>query len=122
MQTQERQTFSATRKTVRLITLFNLFVFLLFVVPPAHHWVDQQFLALRSIHLEEPVGLSLQIWLAMSTLVVTGLLARMIWQRRRSNVPSLLERSLKLETALVVAWWLAVIGACACGFMIGMGG
>ena len=113
---------SGSRNAIRLITFFNFFVFALFVIPSAHRWIDRIFLALRSYHFERPVGLSLQIWLPLSTLVATILLARMMWQRRRSISAGLPSASLKLETTLVTAWWLAILGACAYAFMIGMGG
>ena len=122
MNTQAQQTSSGPRKAIRLITFFNFFVAALFVIPPAHRWVDRGFLALRSVHFEEPVGLSLQIWLPVSTLVATVLLVRMIWQRRRSTAAGLPSGSLRLETALVAAWWVVVFGACAYGFVLGMGG
>jgi len=122
MQIQAQQTFSGSRKAVRSITFFNLLVFVLFVIPPAHRWVDRGFLALRSIHLEEPVGYSLEIWLIGSTLAATALLARMIWQRRRAMSEGFPSVSMRLEKTLVAAWWLAALGACAYGFMLGMGG
>ena len=122
MDTQPQQTFSGSRKAIRLITLFNLAIFVLFVIPPAHRWVDRGFLVLRSVHFEEPVGYSLEIWLLGSTLAATALLARMIWQRRRTISAGLPSVSLTLEKTLVAAWWLAALGACAYGFMLGMGG
>jgi hypothetical protein len=122
MHTQAQQTFSVQRKMVRSITLFNLFIFIALVTPPAHRLVDRGFLVLRSIHLEELVGFSLQIWLVVSTLATTALLARMIWQKRRTMSAGLPSISLQLETTLVAAWWLAALGACAYGFMLGMGG
>lgn len=122
MDTQTQQTFSGSRKAVRLITLFNLLVFVLFVIPPAHRLVDRGFQFLRSVHFEEPIGYSLQIWLVGSTLAATALLARMIWQRRRLISAGLPSVSLTLEATLVAVWWLAALGACAYGFMLGMGG
>jgi hypothetical protein len=119
---EAQQTFSGSRKAIRSITAFNFLVFALFVIPAAHRWVDRGFLALRSIHFEEPVGYSLEIWLVGSTLVATALLARMIWQKRRSTSLGLPSLSLRLETTLVAAWWLAVLGACAYGFVLGLGG
>jgi hypothetical protein len=89
--------FSGSRKTVRSIAVFNFLVFALFVIPPAHRWVDRGFLALRSIHLEEPIGYSLEIWLVGSTLAATALLARMIWQARRTTSAGLPSVSLRLE-------------------------
>ena len=120
MHIQAQQTFSGSRKA-RSITLFNFLVFVLFVMPPAHRWVDRGFLALRSIHFEEPVGYSLEIWLVGSTLAATALLARMIWQRRRTVSAGLPSVSLRLEKTLVAAWWIAALSACASGFMLGMG-
>jgi hypothetical protein len=116
------QTFSGSRNAIRLITLWNFLMFGLFVIPPAHRWIDRGFLALRSIHFEEPVGLSLQIWLVVSTLGATALLVRMIWQKRRITAAGMPSASLGLEASLVGAWWAVVLGACAYGFMLGMGG
>jgi len=121
MHIQARQTLSGSRKAVRSITLFNFLVFVLFVIPPAHRWVDRGFLALRSIHFEEFAGYSLEIWLVGSTIAATALLARMIWQRRRTVSAGLPSVSLGLEETLVAGWWLVVLGACAYGFMLGMG-
>jgi hypothetical protein len=122
MEIQAQQTFSGSRKAIRLITLFNLSIFVMFVIPPAHRWVDRGFLVLRSIHFEEPVGYSLEIWLSGSTLAATALLAQMIRRRRRTISAGLPSASLTLEKTLVAAWWLAALGACAYGFMLGMGG
>jgi hypothetical protein len=122
MHIKAQQTFSGSRRAIRSITLLNFLVFVLFVTPPAHRWVDRRFLALRSIHFEEPVGYALEVWLVGSTLAATALLARMIWQRRRTVSAGLPSVSLGLEKTLVAAWWLAGLGACAYGFMLGMGG
>jgi hypothetical protein len=46
----------------------------------------------------------------------------MIWQKHKSKEAGSPEVSLRLETVLVAAWWLVVVGACAYGFMLGMGG
>ena len=122
MDTEGQHAFSGSRKAVRWITLFNFLVFVLFVIPPAHRLVDRVFLALRSVHFEEPVGYSLEIWLVGSTLAATALLGRMIWQTRRTISAGLPSPSLALEKILVAAWWLAALGTCAYGFMLGMGG
>ena len=122
MDIQAGRPFRGSRKAVRSITLFNFLIFTLFVIPPAHRLVDRGFLFLRSVHLEELVGYSLEIWLVGSTLAATALLARMIWQRRKTISAGLPSVSLRLEKTLVAAWWLAVVGACAYGFMLGMGG
>lgn len=113
---------TALQKIIRSITLFNLLIFVLFVIPPAHRWLDRGFLALRSIHLEEPVGLSLQIWLVGSTLLVTALFGWVLLQKRRSTSAGLPSTSVRLEGVLVAVWWLVVLGACVYGFALGMGG
>jgi hypothetical protein len=122
MHIQTQKTFSGSRIAVRSITLFNLLIFVLFVIPPAHRWVDRGFLALQAIGFEEPVGYSLQIWLVGSTLLATGLLAWMTGKRRKTKATGLPRVSLRLEKILVAAWWLAALGACAYGFMLGGGG
>ncbi len=122
MSIQQEQSVSRSRAAVRVITLFNLFLFMLFVIPPAHRWIDLGFRALRSAHLEEPVGLSLQVWLVGSTLLASGLLLRMVWHTRRKLSAGIPSVSLRLEATLVIAWWAIVIGTCAYGFMLGMAG
>ena len=122
MEIQDQQTSPRSRKLVRSITLFNLLIFALFVVPAGHQWVDREFLALRSAHFEVLVGCSLQIWLVGSTLAATALLSRMIRHARKAKSKGSNPVSLKLEKTLVAVWWLAVLGACAYGFMLGMGG
>jgi hypothetical protein len=122
MHIQAQDTFPRSRKAIRSITFLNFLIFALYVIPPAHRWVDRGFLALRSIHFEEPVGYSLYIWLVGSTLAATVLLAWMIFRTRRTTSVGLPSASLRLETTLVAAWWLAALGACAYGFMLGMGG
>lgn len=116
------QTFSGSRRALRAITLSNFFIFVLFVVPPTHRWVDRGFLALRSIHFEGPVGLSLQIWLLVSTLGATALLIRMVWEKRRTVTAGMPSASLGLEATLVAVWWAVVLAACVYGFTLGMGG
>jgi hypothetical protein len=102
--------------------LLNFFFFALFVIPPTHRWIDRGFLVLRAIHLEEPVGWSLQVWLVGSTLVATVLLGIMFWRKRRAVAAGLPSEPIRLEGMLVGGWWLIVIGVCAYAFMLGMGG
>jgi hypothetical protein len=92
------------------------------VVPAAHRLIDRGFLALRTYHLEDPVGWLLQVWLIGSTLLVTALLLRMLWQKRRATSSKVPTIPLRLEGMLVAVWWLVLLGACAYGFMLGMGG
>jgi hypothetical protein len=111
-----------SRKAIRLITSLNFLIFGLFVVPPAHRWIDRGLLALGSVHLEDPVGRSLQIWLVGSTLAATALFGRMLWQKQRATSAGVPLVSVRLEGILIAVWWLVVLGACAYGFMLGMGG
>jgi hypothetical protein len=122
MHIQAPQTFSGSRRAVRSITFLNVLVFVLFVTPPAHRWIDRGFLALRTVHFEKPVGYSLGIWLVGSTLAATALLVRMVWQKRHMIRAGLPSASLWPEATLVAAWWAVVLSACAYGFMLGMGG
>jgi hypothetical protein len=115
-------TMPRSRKIIRLVTLVNFSIFVLLVIPVAHRWVDRGFLALRAINLEDPVGWSLQIWLVVSTLVITTLFGQMVWKNRRATSAGLAVSPLKYEGMLVLTWWLVVLGACAYGYMLGMGG
>lgn len=114
--------FPISRNAIRLITVWNFLLFGLFVIPPTHRWIDRGFLALRDVHLEEPAGRFLQVWLVGSTLLATGLLGRILWQKRGATRVGLPSASVRLEAVLLAVWWLVVFGACAYGFALGMGG
>jgi hypothetical protein len=43
-------------------------------------------------------------------------------QKRRATSAGLPSASVRLEGVLVAVWWFVVLGACAYGFMLGMGG
>ncbi len=122
MGTPTEQTFSRPRNAIRLITLWNFLLFALFVIPPTNRWISRGFLSLRAVHLEEPAGRSLQVWLVGSTLLATALLGWMLWQKRRATSAGLPSVSVGLEGVLVAVWWLVVLGASAYGFALGMGG
>jgi hypothetical protein len=122
MNTQLEKAFSASRKAIRWITSINFFLFVLFVIPLTRRWVDRGFQALDSIHLEEPVGFSLQAWLILSTLVAAILLGRLIWLRRRTTSEGLPSISVQPEAILVAAWWVVALAACAYGYILGGGG
>ncbi len=115
-------TFSVSRKAIRLISLLNLVLFGLFVVPVAHRWVDRGFLSLRAIHLEDAVGWSLQVWIFGSTALATVLFGRAVWKKRRTVFVGAPSAPLKAEGMLLAAWWIALLGLCVYGFMLGMGG
>ena len=115
--TEHPMTYS--RNIVRAILYANLFLFALFVIPTTHHWVDRAFFALRSINMEDVVGRSLQGWLVASTVIATALFGLIAWKNGRATMPV---RSFKLEGILLLGWWIVVLGACAYGFMVGMGG
>ena len=102
--------------------LFNFLVLVLFVIPQANRLVDQGFKVLRSLHLEEPVGYSLQIWLIGSSLAAPVLLGQMLWQRRRRIAAGFPSVSLMLEIRLVTSWWVAVLCVCVWAFALGTGG
>ena len=108
-----------SRRIVRLILSLNFVLFVLFVVPQGHHWVDRVFLALRSIHLEDAVGRSMQVWIVASTIIATALFIRMVWKNHRATVPI---TSVRFEGILLLTWWFLLVGLCAYGFMLGMAG
>ena len=108
-----------SRAFVRAILYANLFLFALFVIPITHHWVDRGFLALRSINMEDVVGRSLQVWIVASTIIATALFTFVVWKSRRATVPI---RVLRFEGILLLIWWIIVLGACAYGLVLGMGG
>jgi hypothetical protein len=69
--------------------------------------------------MEDLVGRSLQVWLLGSTVMATALFALIAWKNRMATMPA---RSVKVEGILLLSWWIIVVGACAYGFMLGMGG
>jgi len=108
-----------SRNIVRAILYANFFLFVLFVIPLTNHWVNQGFLALRAMNLEDVAGRSMQVWLVASTIIATALFGLVVWKNRRAMLPV---RTLKFEGFLLLGWWIIVLGACAYGFMLGMGG
>jgi hypothetical protein len=106
---------------IRFIMGINFIFFVAMVVPFTHHWIDRGFLALKSRDMENIVGRSLQVWLIASTLVATILFGIALWRRRRALVAGFAAEQLVLETILTTSWWLVVLGACAYGYMLGMG-
>ena len=81
--------------------------------------VDQGFLALRSINMEDVVGRSLQVWLVASTIIATALFGVVGWKNRRATLPA---GSIKFEGILLLSWWIIVVGASVYGFALGIGG
>jgi hypothetical protein len=110
---------TCSRAIVRVILYANFFLFALFVIPTTHHWVDRAFLAMRSIHLEDAMGRSMQVWIVASTVLVTVLFGLVAWKNRRAASPL---RPILVDGILLLTWWIVLLGVCAYGFMIGMGG
>jgi hypothetical protein len=108
-----------SRAFLRAILYANFFLFALFVIPATHHWVDRGFFMLRSVNLEDAVGRSMQVWIVGSTLIATVLFGMILWKNRQAAVPI---GSSRREGILLLTWWVVLLGACAYGFMIGMGG
>ncbi len=108
-----------SRAIVRAILYANFCLFALFVIPTTRHWVDREFLALRSVNLEEVVGRSMQAWIVASTITATVLFGLVLRKNRRAelSIPSI-----RLDGILLLAWWIALLGVCAYGFVLGMGG
>ena len=110
---------ACSRAIVRAILSANFFLFVLFMIPTTHHWVDRGFLALRSVHLEDAVGRSIQVWILGSTIIATGLFGVVLWKNRGAELPI---SSIRSDGILLLAWWIVLLGVCAYGFMLGMGG
>jgi hypothetical protein len=108
-----------SRAIVRALLCANFLLFALFVIPTTHHWVDRGFLALRSVNMEDAVGRSIQVWILGSTIIATGLFGLVLWKNRRAELPI---SSIRSDGILLLAWWIALLGVCAYGFMLGMGG
>jgi hypothetical protein len=73
----------------------------------------------QTIQLEDFVGHSMQVWIVASTIIATALFGLMLWNNRRAVLPI---RSIRLDGILLLTWWIALLGVCAYGFMLGMGG
>ncbi len=108
-----------SRTIVRAILYANFFLFGLFMIPTTHRWVDRGFLAMRSAHLEDAVGRSMQVWIVVSTMLATVLYGLVVWKNRRAASPI---RPTRFDGILLLAWWVALLGVCGYGFMLGMGG
>src|SRR5580693_67095 len=73
-----------SRAIVRAILYVNFLLLALFVIPTTHRWVDRVFLATRSVHLEDAVGRSMQVWVVASTILATALFSPVVWKNRRA--------------------------------------
>ena len=100
----------------------NFVITALLLVPPFHRWVDRGFQALRAINLEEQVGRGLQLWLIGSTIVATGLLGWLLWQKRRAQSAGKAPLSIRIEGIMVAVWWVIVLVASAYAYMLGLAG
>jgi len=107
------------RAVVRAVVYANFFLFALFVIPITHQWVDHVFLALRRINLEKVIGRSMQVWIVASTIIATVLFGLMLRKNRRAAMSI---TPVRFEGILLLLWWLTLLGTCAYGFMLGLGG
>jgi hypothetical protein len=105
-------------KLIRIVLIANFFVLLALMGPGMSHELD---LALRRARVENLIGRSLQVWIVGSTMFTTALFASILWKKKGTS-PDALAPNLKFEGALLLAWWLALVGILAYGFMLGMGG
>ncbi|HET9180463.1 MAG TPA: hypothetical protein VFQ24_19090 [Terriglobia bacterium] len=79
--------------------------------------------ALRRAGLDNFVAACLQMWFVASTVAATGFFAWAVHKGRRAGaVSDRISRSLVIDGALLLAWWLVALGACAYAFMLGMAG
>jgi predicted membrane protein len=61
----------------------------------------------------------MQVWIVASTILATVLFGLVVWKNRRAASPI---RSIRLDGILLLTWWIALLGVCAYGSMLGMGG
>jgi hypothetical protein len=106
------------RTIFRAILYANFLLFALFVVPMTHHWVDEAFLALGRINLEDVVGRSMQVWVVASTMMATVLFGAMYWKHRKEAS----SMAFRFEGMLLLTWWVTLVGICVYAFSLGMGG
>lgn len=105
-------------KLIRIVLIANFVVLLAPIGPGMSHELD---LALRRTGIEDLIGRSLQAWIVGSTMFSTVLFASILRKEKRTP-PGALAPTLKFEGALLLAWWIALVGFLAYGFMLGMGG
>ena len=111
----------SVRKTailVRVLLIANFAVMLALIGPGRSHELD---LVLRREGLEDLIGRSIQVWIVGSTVIATTLFLILAWKRTKMEPSDTLPR-IRFEGTLLVAWWVALLGVLAYGFMLGMGG
>jgi hypothetical protein len=105
-------------RLLRVVLIANFLVLLALIGPGRSRELD---LALRRSGAEDLIGRSLQVSIVGSTMFTTALFAVIL--RKKKKTPSgALRPKLKIEGALLIAWWIALVGLFAYGFMLGMGG
>lgn len=112
------RTIRSGPKLIRIVLITNFFVLLALIGPGMSHELD---LALRRAGVEDLIGRSLQVWIVGSTMFTTALFVSILW-KKKGTTPGALAPKLKFEGALLLAWWIALVGLLAYGFMLGMGG
>ncbi len=106
------------RTIFRAILYANFLLFALFVAPMTHHRVDEAFLALGRINLEDVVGRSMQVWVVASTMMATVLFGAMYWKHRKEAS----SMAFRFEGMLLLTWWVTLVGICVYAFSLGVGG
>jgi hypothetical protein len=108
----------ASRLT-RLLVIINFALLSLLLGPGRSHEFD---LALRRAGIEDVIGRSFQIWIVSSTILSTTAFAFTAYRKVKTSASDTALPSIRLDAVLLLAWWLAIIGFLAYGFMLGMGG
>jgi len=107
----------------RIITLINFLVLCLIVWPLNAKEEEKVLNVLRRTGTGDLVLGALQVWVVASTLIATVLLLRRIVGRSRGVRPlHAASKGLVVDTVLLVAWWVVLVGMCAYAFMLGMAG
>jgi hypothetical protein len=112
---------SRIRAAIWFLLAPDFFIFLLFVIPIAHHWVDLEASKSRGL-VTDTIGSLLPVWLFGSTVLATILLAVQLWRQRKSKRQNGPEFSVRPNIAVVAGWWVALLGLLGYGYALGMGG
>jgi hypothetical protein len=105
-------------KVIRIALVANFLILIALVGLGQSRELDH---ALRRAGVEDLIGRSLQVWIVGSTILSTVLFASILWKKKKmaTSVPG---PELKFEGALLMIWWIVLVGLLAYGFMLGMGG
>jgi len=105
---------------VRVIVVVNFILLALCVVPGTRSVME---LIFRTLERYPPLPWFFDVWMVGSTIIATGLLAWRFVRGRKAGPVSLTQsEGMTLDSVLLLAWWLTLLGICMYAFMLGTGG